>query len=650
MMKISSTIALLPLTFAVTAQQSMKIEEKYNILFLSCEDLDPILSCYGAKGVSTPNIDRLAKEGIRYTHAYATVAVCGASRSSIITGMYPISIGTMDHRTGPHGAYRSPQAETYKSQTSPIVRDQLGRIVPEYSAVIPEYIKCFSEYLRAEGYYCTNNPKCDYQFSCPLTAWDEVGGTADYKNRPAGMPFFSVFNHNISHESQIWVKKNDPMLVDPNSVVIPDYFPDIPVVRKDVARKYSNVQELDAQIGTFLKRLETEGLLDHTIIFFWSDHGGPLLRQKRAVGNSGMQVPLIVRFPDKRMAGTVNDQIVSLMDLGPTVMSLAGIAPPAYMHGKAFLGQYAASPKKYHFGSADRFDESRDMCRSALDGRYVYIKNFRTDLPLVYRNEYREQIEMTSTLLTMNSANQLTGDAAYIFMKTKPEEELYDLLTDPYEVHNLASKTEYSEKLLELRQALNQWISEVGDKGAIPELDLLESMWPNKIQPKTQVVQFWNDGQNMISLNCSTPGASIAYQKGSAVGGSRWQLYSKPIQSSVGEKFAARAIRIGFKTSDITNYTNPPTSVNLIDKKETLSVFPNPSTGDCSIQFYLKSASNVELSIYDAGGNLVVKDAGVFAAGNNQWRMNLESCLFKGAYLVKLKSDHGVYTNKLVIQ
>lgn len=637
----------------LAANQESRSAERWNILWLSCEDIDPILSCYGEKGISTPNIDRLAREGIRYTNAYAAVAVSGASRSSIITGMYPISIGTQNHRTGPHAAYRSPENETYKNTS---ITDQLGRTIPEYSAVVPEGVKCFSEYLRAAGYYCTNRDKCDYQFSCPMTAWDEIAtadATYNSPNRPKGMPFFSVINYTVSHESFIWLNKDHPLLVNKDSVPIPAYFPEIEVVRKDVSRKYSNVAELDQQIGTRLADLESKGLLDSTIIIFFSDHGGPLLRQKRAVGNSGMRVPLIVRFPDKRMAGTVCSDIVSLMDLGPTMLSLTGVRPPDYMQGKAFLGDYrTATPKKYHFGSADRFDESRDMARSVLDGRFVYIKNFRPELPLIYRNSYREQIEMTMTLINMDKAGQLTGDAAYIFMKTKPVEELYDLVTDPDEVHNLAGKPEYQDKLTELRNALNQWIAEVGDKGAVPELDLIESMWPGLVQPSTAPVQYSKDEYNRIILSSATSSASIAYQKGAAVGTRFWKLYSGPLSVAEGEKITARAVRIGFKTSAATSYTAESTTLgiqeNSINKNKSLVIYPNPVREKISVEFDVREPGKANLTVYDIRGKEILSDVREFPQGQNRWEYTFDETLKKGFYSVQIRNGQTTYSGKMI--
>jgi hypothetical protein len=417
-------------------------------------------------------------------------------------------------------------------------------------------VKCFTEYLRANGYYCTNNAKCDYQFSAPITAWDENGGDAHYTNRPENQPFFAVYNHNVTHESRIWRKSDDPMLVDTSALEIPDYFPDIPVVRKDVGRKYSNIEELDQQIGQWLDKLEEQDLLENTIIFFWSDHGGPLLHQKRAVGNSGLHVPLIVRFPDQRKAGTRVDDIVSLMDLGPTVLSLAGIKPPEYMDGQAFLGPYKHSkPRKYAFGSADRFDEHTDMRRSVIDGRFVYIRNFMPQLPLTYRLFYREQIEMTQVLHEMNRKGELSGEAAYIFMESKPVEELYDLKNDPHEVHNLAQDPAHQKKLQELRKALSDWQLEIGDKGFIPEHDLINMMWPGFVQPSTAQVTFQKGIDDRCILQSDTKGASIAYQKGEQIGENHWHLYTNPIRMKKGEQIQARAVRLGYKTSEITSFT-----------------------------------------------------------------------------------------------
>ena len=535
---------------SIEAQE--ETEKPLNIIWISCEDIGPILSTYGNEVINTPNIDRIAAEGVKYTNAFSTVGVCAPSRFSIITGMYPARLGAHNMRTGNHNNYKSPEDIFHKLDKG--ILDKSGKNVPEYEVVTPSYVKLFPEYLRAENYYCVNDNKCDYQFNTPFTTWDDVFGGGSYKNAPKGAPFFYVKNFYTTHESRIWLRKDKPMTVNPSEVSIPDYYPDIPVVRRDIARKYSNIEALDKEVGELLKQLETDGVLDNSIIFFWSDHGGNLLRQKRAVGNSGLHVPLLIRYPNGYRAGEVDDRLVSLMDLGPTVMSLLGIAPPKHLDGKAFAGKYEEAPRKLIFGSADRFDESTDMQRSVLDGRYVYIKNFMPELPLIYRNKYREQIPMNAKLIALNQEKKLEGNASYIFMNSKPQEEFYDLKNDPYEVYNLAEDPKYSKKIEEYRLALNDWQLEIGDKGFIPEHDLIESFWPEMKQPITQNVTFEKDKTGTLKLKSSTAGASIGYQIGDDIGTNHWNLYYKPIAIDKNQKIIARAIRIGYQASEITSY------------------------------------------------------------------------------------------------
>ena len=533
-------------------QAQEKTEKPLNIIWISCEDIGPILSTYGNKAIKTPNIDRIAAEGVKYTNAYSTVGVCAPSRFSIITGMYPARLGAHNMRTGNHNNFKFPEDVFHKTNKG--ILDTSGKNVPEYEVVTPSYVKAFKEYLRAENYYCVNDDKCDYQFNAPFTAWDDVFGGGTYKNAPKDAPFFYVKNHYISHESRIWLRKDKPLTVNPEEVTIPAYYPDIPIVRNDIARKYSNIEALDKEVGQLLDQLEADGVLDNSIIFFWSDHGGNLLRQKRAVGNSGLHVPLLIRYPDGYRAGEIDDRLVSLMDLGPTVMSLLGIKPPQHLDGRAFAGKYEQAPRKLIFGSADRFDESTDMQRSVLDGRYVYVKNFMPELPLIYRNKYREQIPMNAKLIALNQEKKLKGNASYIFMDTKPLEEFYDLQNDPYEVNNLANDPNYATKIKGYRKALKDWQLEIEDKGFVPEHDLIEMFWPEMKQPITQNVTFKKNNKGTLKLNSLTEGASIGYQIGDDIGTNHWNLYHKPLRIDTSQKILARAIRIGYKTSEITSY------------------------------------------------------------------------------------------------
>ena len=544
-------LRIIILVFFLTYSCSKNSQKPLNVVWISCEDMGPILGSYGNDIIKTPNLDKLASEGVRYTNAYSTVGVCAPSRFSIITGMYPARLGAHNMRTGDYHNYKTPEEVSHRKNIGVI--DKEGKNIPEYEVVPPTHVKPFTEILRTKGYYCANNFKCDYQFNAPFTAWDEVSSTVSYRDAPKDKPFFYVWNTLLTHESRIWERSNQPLTVNPEDIIIPSYFPDIPEVRNDIARKYSNIEAMDKKVGELMNQLEEDGVLDNTIIMFWSDHGGNLLRQKRAVGNSGLNVPLIIRYPNKMDAGKVDERIVSLMDLGPTVLSLLNIEPPKHYDGKAIAGPYEDDPREYAFGTADRFDESTDMQRSVLDGRYVYVKNFLPELPLIYRNKYRERITMNSKLIQMDSLNMLEGDAAYIFMKTKPVEEFYDLANDPYEVHNIIDNPKYSKRINDFRAALENWQKEINDQGFIAENKLVKSFWPNMIQPKTENVDFKIVEDGLYELTTLTNGASIGYQIDEKIGTNSWSLYHEPIRIGDKQKIVARAIRIGYKASGITS-------------------------------------------------------------------------------------------------
>ncbi|MGK7396118.1 MAG: sulfatase family protein, partial [Candidatus Cyclobacteriaceae bacterium M3_2C_046] len=295
---------------------NLEINFKPNVLWLSTEDIGCYLAVYGDSTVLTPNLDRLAAEGVVFEKAFATAGACSPSRFSIISGIHPASTSASNMRS--------------------------------WGRKLPEGFKYFTEYLMNAGYYCTNNSKTDYNFSEPAheTLWHETSNTAHYDNRPKDQPFFAVFNYQGTHESRFFNQDQEP-LVDPDQVPVPPYYVDNKITRRDLAINYSNIKRLDDWIGEKLEQLENQGLLDSTIIFFWSDHGGPLPNQKREIYDRGTRVPLIVRFPDSKWAGKRIDELVSLMDLGPTVLSITGIPVPEDMHGRAFAGKYQQAPRKY---------------------------------------------------------------------------------------------------------------------------------------------------------------------------------------------------------------------------------------------------------------------------------------------------------------
>ncbi len=534
-----------------------------NIVWLVAEDLSPIIPPFGDSTVETPNLSRLAAEGIRYTNFYSVSGVCAPSRAAIATGMYPSSIGAHHMRTQWNSAYL----------------ESLGLQI--YEAVPPSEVKMMSERLRAQGYYCTNNDKTDYQFVPTVTAWDESGPKAHWKNRGEGQPFFAIFNFGVTHESQVfwptgkknlryrapfppddgpipdWNDRIDSadwkLLVDEQlDVPVPPYLIDNEATRKDVRRVYSNIVEMDRQVGFLLDQLEAAGELDNTIIFWYTDHGGPLPRQKRLLYDSGIQVPMIVRFPDKKGGGTIDDQLISFIDLAPTVFSLAELPPPNYLQGQAFLGPHAAKQARdYIHAAADRFDTEYDMIRAVRDKRFKYLRNFQPEKGYYLPVTYRENMVAMQELLKAKAAGTLNEVQAQWFRESKPSEELFDTQADPHELNNLADDPNYSDQLLQLREECDRWMKAIEDKGHIPEGELLESFWPNREQPITAAPVI-EEVNGKINLSCPTPGASIGYQilqKDKPL--NTWKVYTEPFELREGTSLKVIADRIGFAKSEV---------------------------------------------------------------------------------------------------
>jgi N-sulfoglucosamine sulfohydrolase len=523
---------LVPLVFSSCISTN---KDQPNIVWLVAEDMSPVIPSFGDSTIVTPNISRLAAEGIRFTNVFSVSGVCAPSRAAIATGMYPTRIGATHMRTTGNPKY-------------------LPEGVFPYEAQPPAEVKMHSEYLRRAGYYCTNNPKEDYQFKKTLTAWDESSPKAHWRNKNPGQPFFAIFNFNVCHESRIWLKAEDSLWVDADlDVQVPPYLPDNEVGQRDVRRMYSNIMEMDHQVGEILKQLEDDGYLDNTIIFWYSDHGGPLPRQKRLVYDSGLKLPLIIRYPDQTGAGEVDDRLISFIDFKPTLLSLAGIEPPAYLDGRAFAGKYESpSKRKYIHAAADRFDERYDRIRAVRDHQFKYLKNYWTDQGYYLAIRYREQMPIMQELLRMRDEGELNEYQAQWFRNSKPEEELFDTYNDPFELHNLAGDPEYKEKLEELRAECERWLAETDDMGIIPETEYLESIWPGGIQPVTLEPQILISGQ-IVTLTCETEGASIGYQllSGDAKPAESWQVYTEPFEVGEEEKLVTVAHRIGYVPSSL---------------------------------------------------------------------------------------------------
>ena len=520
---------LLSLACLTSCQEKNQSEKPLqpNILWISVEDLSPRLAAYGDSTISTPNIDRLAKEGVVYDQVYTSAGVCSPSRNAIITGRYQTSNGGHNMRT---------LYNTYPEQTG---------LPKSYNTVPPANVRCFPQYLRAAGYYTSNNVKTDYQFAAPPTVWDEVSNTADWRGRKEGQPFFSVINFTTTHESQIWMRADHEMRVDPAKVPLPPYYPDNEITRTDVARQYSNVSELDDQVGEVLAKLEEDGLLENTIIFFWTDHGDGLPFYKREVYRRGLHIPMIIRFPGKEKAGTRDDRFISAIDFGPTVLSLANIETPSQMHGRAFLGNYTKEEHPYIFGARDRVDSEYDRVRSVMDRKLQYIRNFQSEKPLYMDIAYRKNIPTMQMLLEMHEKGELNEAQEFWFKPNKPEEELYDWTQDPFQLNNLAEDPAYAEELKRLRGVMDQWIYETEDLGAIPEKELVADMWNGEPAPPKTAKPMANTF-NELKLSCLTSGASIAWRKS---GDKTWNVYTGPIKEKQGD-LEVLAMRIGYEPSD----------------------------------------------------------------------------------------------------
>jgi uncharacterized sulfatase len=532
--------------YAPRATRATQTAGRPNILWISTEDMSPDLGCYGDSYAVTPNIDRLAAQGMRYTNAFSTAPVCAPSRSAIITGMYPTTIGSMHMRS---------------------------------KAVPPAGVKAFTEYLRAAGYYCTNNSKTDYNFEAPPanrppdTVWDESGATAHWRNRPdKSRPFFAVFNIMVTHESQIRVpdaqyKKNTAALKpeqfhDPAKAELPPYYPDTPPARKDWARYYDNITAMDYIVADILKQLEDDGLADNTVVFFWGDHGRGLPRAKRFLYDSGLRVPLIARWPGRIQPGTVTDELVCLFDLGPTALSLAGAPIPAHMQAQAILGPQKKAPRQYAFAHRDRMDESYDMMRSVMDKRYHYIRNFHPDRPYAQYIDYMEEMPTMKELrrlykdhmnaLTTNYGKALNPAQLRFMAAEKPPEELYDTPADPHEINNLADSPPHQAILKQMRAALDKWRKETKDLGDVPEMELRERMRPGGVWQKVAAPAVGESPAGSVvkvKLACPTEGASIAYTT-DAGEKPHWLLYTGELTLNRPSTLRVKACRFGYLDSD----------------------------------------------------------------------------------------------------
>lgn len=445
------------LLYALQPNAWAQSEERPNILWIVSEDnTDTFIGCYGNDYATTPNIDKLASEGVRFENAFCTAPISSPSRSTLISGMYPPTLGTDNMRS-------------------------------EY--LPPSFLRFFPSYLREAGYYTSNNEKKDYNMVDQPEVWNESSLKATYKNRSRGQPFFSIFNLMITHESGIFPHKAAADLKhDPAKVKLPAYHPSTPEMRHDWAYYYDNIEKMDKEVGLILKELEDLGLADNTIVFYYSDNGGVLGRSKRFVYENGMHVPLIIRVPPKYThlfpgyaPGSTTDRLVTFLDFAPTVLSLAGIPVPDYMQGMAFMGSQNRQEQKYAYGFRSRMTERFDLYRTVRDKKFRYIRNYMPHKIYGQNDEYMMQAASMQSWQNEFFRDR-TDEIQRRFWKAKPAEELYDISADPDNVINLAEKPEYRNTLEQMREANRDWIIQTEDMGFIPEAIFVE-LKKNNISP-----------------------------------------------------------------------------------------------------------------------------------------------------------------------
>lgn len=430
-------------------------ESRPNIVWIVIEDMSPHFRCYGETTIETPNLDRLANGGIRFDSAFVTSPVCSTSRSALITGMAPTTIGAHHHRSG---------------------RGSLRLQLPDPIVPLPEQ-------MRQAGYRTFNTSwpmipataasagsvgKTDYNFDDPRAHYDGV----DWHSGDPSKPFFlQIQLHGGKlREGANWAQRSRQQLgsvTDPQSVQLPPYYPDDPVIRQDWAAYLDTVRETDRQVGEILHQLESENLLPSTVIFLLTDHGISHARGKQFCYDEGIRIALLAQGPGLP-AGQVRDDLIAHIDLTATTLALAHVTPPDWMQGRDLFAD-DFQPRPFVVSARDRCDETVDRIRSVRTDRWKYIRNAYPERPHLAPSAYKDAKPIVARIRELGALGQLDPIAARLLAPNRPREELYDLQADPWEINNLAENPAYSQHLLELRQHLDRWIEETGDQGAVAE-------------------------------------------------------------------------------------------------------------------------------------------------------------------------------------
>lgn len=442
---------------------------KPNILWLIGENLSHDLGCYGAKDVHTPNLDRLAAEGVRYTRVFSTNPACAPSRSAFFVGMYQTSTDTHPMRAHRTDGFKLPEG----------VRPVTHRLQDG---------GYFTANIKTVGNESVGTGKLDLNYVNEGPIYHE--NSSQWETLKTRQPFFAVVNAEES-EYDIYDRKSAEkdrvewvgerihvQHAKAESVTPPPYYPEHPVVRQEWARYLNSVSGMDLRFGKALAQLLADGLEDDTIIIFFGDNGRLEPRGIHWCYDNGLRVPMIIKWPKNFPApaqikpGTVDDRILSLIDVTATTLALAGQPKPLLMQGRVFLGKETEAPRTFAFAARDRIDETQQRIRSVHDDRYHYIRTISIGPTFASLNRYKEKcFAIMPVMRGLHAQGKLTGPALELMQRTGPCEELYNTQTDPHEVKNLltSQEPEHREALIRLRAALDTWMTETGDRGAIPE-------------------------------------------------------------------------------------------------------------------------------------------------------------------------------------
>ena len=428
-MRFGSAVLLAALALDTSAQAT-------NILIFIADDQgEGDLSAYGHPVLRTPNMDRLAREGMRFDNAFLTISSCSPSRSSILTGRYPHSTGAEDLHM-------------------PLPADQ----------------RTIARRLRNEGYHNLSVGKWhlgeeerrhwDVVVDCPgrETAEQAVQALAE---RPKDRPFFfwgaSKDPHRPFDEGAI-AKPHDP-----DEVVVPPYLPDHPLIRRDLALYYDEVTRFDAHVGEILAELERQEALDETLIVYVSDNGMPFPRAKTTLYDSGIRTPLIVRLPGAIPAGSVQKGLFSIVDLAPTLLDMAGFdLESAQGRSRAVMLRDPEAQGRGAIYAEANWHDFEQFTRAVRTERFLLVRNYYWQRPLWNSVDSINSITWTGYLAAQR-AGRLTAAQELLFREPRPYEELYDLQVDPMSLRSVAAKPRYRTALNRLRSMLDNWRVETDD-------------------------------------------------------------------------------------------------------------------------------------------------------------------------------------------